>query len=60
MSWWVIILLPLPVFALLGVGLLVGIAFDTSAEDASRRVRSWRLADAIDAGVTVIDRSPLP
>jgi hypothetical protein len=40
MDWWVVMLLPLPIMAVLAIGTLVGIAVDVSAEGEWRRVHS--------------------
>ena len=44
MEWWVVMLLPLPVVALLGLGTVIAIAFNVSGEEDRRRLRLQRLA----------------
>lgn len=40
MPWWVVMLLPLPIIAVLAVGTVIGIAVNVSAEEEWRRVHS--------------------
>jgi hypothetical protein len=42
MAWWVVMLLPLPIVAVLGLLAVIAIAFSVSAEEDRRRLRLQR------------------
>lgn len=44
MTWWIVVLLPVPVFAVLALLAVIATAFSISAEEDRRRVRLKRLA----------------
>jgi hypothetical protein len=51
MSWWVVMVLTLPIIVALGVATVIGIAVSVSAEEAWRRVQPqpWVRPFAADA-----------
>ena len=44
MAWWIVVLLPVPVVAVLGLVAVIATAFSISAEEDRRRLRLQRLS----------------